>query len=116
MGRSSLRHKLAMGYTNTTYQGSNMRKASGVPVPAGNTISHTAVINTTVSTLTMSQAKAGETFTWVITDPAGKFNIQGGNLVKNIAANVTAGSYPVSVTGTGNLGTVGTLPYTITST
>lgn len=116
MGKSSHRHKLAMGYENTTYQGSNMRNAAGIVSPAGATIVHTAPINTTVSTLTMLQAKTGETFTWTIVDPAAKFNIQGGNLVKNIAANVTAGSYPVDVSGVGNLGTTGTLHYTITST
>ena len=115
MTKSSLRHKLEQGYTNLTYQGSAMRNATLVVATTGLTIVHTAALHTAIGTLSATQGKTGETFTFSIVDVSGLFEVSGTTL-RNIAANPPAGSYPVTLKATGNLGSTGSLPATITST
>jgi hypothetical protein len=92
-----------------------MRGVTPVTTFTGLTIVHTAPINTVVSTMATVQGRSGETFAYIITDPAGKFKIVT-NTIQNIAANVPVGSYPVTINTIGSLGSTRVDNITLTST
>jgi hypothetical protein len=115
MPRSSLDHKIAMGYVDPTYTGSHMRRMTPNVTMSALTISHLAAANTTVGSAVTSGGQAGETWTWTISDPSGLFKMTA-NAVQNINANPPIGSYPVTITAMGSLGSGSATKFTITST
>jgi hypothetical protein len=115
MPRSSLQHKIDMGYVDPTYSGSHMRRMTPNVAISGLTIAHTAAAGTTVGTVTATGGQAGETWTYTLSDPSGLFTINAG-VVSNIAANPPIGSYPVTVTTMGSKGSGTATKFTITST
>ena len=64
---------------------------------SGSTIADDALVGDTVGTLAVSGGTGLDTYT--LTDPSGLFVIAGNDL--NVAATLTAGSYPVSVAASG---------------
>jgi len=72
--------------------------------------------NATVGTVVATPSVVGGTGTYVftLTDPSGQFTILGGNIV--VASTLTAGSYPVIITGNNGAGDTPQLPIIITVT
>ena len=64
---------------------------------SASTIRADAAIGATVGTFSVSNGIGS--YSYVLTDPSGKFVISGSNL--NVATALTAGSYPISVTASG---------------
>jgi len=85
-----------------------------VTSPTFLTIADNAPLSTIVGTPSVVGG-ISTSYVFTLSDPSGQFTILGGNIV--VASTLTPGTYPVTITATGNMpGDVITLPTTITVT